>query len=344
MAPIFAVINRQPCALQRGQGTVEFLLAAVPVLVLALSSIEAVHWYFARQAVSLALSQAARAAITQHADPVVLDQAFTNALLPFYVAPSAAVTRARLQRAMERRTHATDLPAWQIRILSPSTATFQDFAASRPGLPGDGRPVIDNDYLAEQHQARLAEGLHEGRGLQSGQTTLEANTLELDLTWLHEPLLPVTRVLLKGLAPADTRFGSLAMARGGYLPLRRQMAMVMQSHAVAWAMPAHGRVVRAHAAQAEEPAFFTRTHRPAIRVTTPPTAKRNRTFRTRQLPIPCLWSQRTVPAAATEHPEAGARRSRPSVPDPFQSAPFPRSRRFPRLNPAPRQPTRCYEP
>lgn len=257
MAPIFAVINRQPCALQRGQGTVEFLLAAVPVLVLALSSIEAVHWYFARQAVSLALSQAARAAITQHADPVVLDQAFTKALLPFYVAPSAAVTRARLQRAMERRTHATDLPAWQIRILSPSTATFQDFAASRPGLPGDGRPVIDNDYLAEQHQARLAEGLHEGRGLQSGQTTLEANTLELDLTWLHEPLLPVTRVLLKGLAPADTRFGSLAMARGGYLPLRRQMAMVMQSHAVAWAMPAHGRVVRAHAAQAEEPAFFT---------------------------------------------------------------------------------------
>ncbi|NLC36668.1 MAG: hypothetical protein GX772_09560, partial [Alcaligenaceae bacterium] len=40
-------------ARQCGQGAVEFLLAAVPVLLLGLASIEAAHWYFARQAVSL---------------------------------------------------------------------------------------------------------------------------------------------------------------------------------------------------------------------------------------------------------------------------------------------------
>src|SRR5690606_9196031 len=38
---------------QPGQGAVEFLLAAVPVLLLGLGCIEAVHWHFARQAVSL---------------------------------------------------------------------------------------------------------------------------------------------------------------------------------------------------------------------------------------------------------------------------------------------------
>jgi len=228
-----------------GQGTVEFLLAAVPVLLLGLGSIEAIHWYFVRQAASLALVQAARAAVTQQADPAVLDQAFAKAMLPLHAGPSSAESQARLQRAIERRMQATALPAWRIRILSPSTATFHDFASSDPELPRHGSlQVLDNDYLHEQHQQRLAQGLAKGRGPLSGQTTLEANTLALRLTWLHEPLLPGVRNLLRQLAPSDTRYGSLAMARGGYLPIHREVALVMQSHAMAWAMPGHGRIVR----------------------------------------------------------------------------------------------------
>lgn len=232
---------------QHGQGMVEFLLAAAPVLLISLSSIEAIHWYFVRQAVSLALSQAARAAITQHADPTVLDAAFARALLPLYAAPSRADSHARLHRAMTRREHSTGLPAWKIYIVSPATATFDDFSSNSPDLPRTGKPVIDNDYLHEQDQARA-----QGRGPLSGQNTLEANTLILDLTWLHEPLLPGVKQLLRQIVPTDSRYGSQAMARAGFLPLRRQVALMMQSHPIAWDMPAHGRVQRAaHPAEPE---------------------------------------------------------------------------------------------
>lgn len=240
-------------ACQQGQGAVEFLLAATPVLLLGLGAIEAVHWYFTRQAVSLALVQAARAAITQHANPVALDQAFSEALLPLHAGPTASASRARLQKARARREGATGLPAWRIRILSPSTASFNDFASPSPDLPRPGLPIIDNDYLHEQHRGRLAQGWQEGRGPLSGQTTLEANTLTLHLTWLHEPLLPGMKQLLKQVAPSDSRYGSQAMASAGYLPIHRQVALVMQSHPVQWEMPAHGRVVRlaGHGAAAE---------------------------------------------------------------------------------------------
>lgn len=232
------------CRRQGGQGAVEFLLAAAPVLLLGLSSIEAIHWYFVRQAVSLALTQAGRAAITQHADPAVLDTAFAEALLPLHAGPTPAASRARLEKAIARREHTTGLPAWRIRIVSPSTASFADFASSNPDLGRASHPIIDNDYLHEQHQARLAQGWLHGRGPQSGQTTLEANTLVLHLTWLHEPLLPGMRQLLRQLAPPDTRYGSQAMSIGGYLPLHRQVALVMQSHPIEWQMPANGRIVR----------------------------------------------------------------------------------------------------
>lgn len=228
-----------------GQGAVEFLFAAVPVLLLALGSLEAIHWYFVRQAASLALLQAGRAAVTQQADPAVLDQAFTDAIQPLYTGTSPAQSRARLERAMSQRQHELALPAWRIQIQSPSTATFHDFATDDPELRHPaGLPVIDNDYLHEQHQQRLSQGLPEGRGVLSGQTTDEANTLVLHLIWPHKPLLPGVSQLLKQLAPSDNRYASLAMARGGYLPIHREIALVMQSHAVAWEMPAHGRVVR----------------------------------------------------------------------------------------------------
>lgn len=237
---------------QDGQGSVEFLLAAVPLLLLGLGSIEAVHWHHTRQAVSLALAQAARAAITQHADPAALDQAFMHALLPLHAAPSPQQARARLERNMQRRTRATGLPAWRLEIVSPSVATFRDFASPDPELPRFGSlEVIDNDYLHEQHQARLAGGWAQGRGPHSRQNTMEANVLVLHLTWLHEPLLPGVRNLLRQLAPADARYGSQAMARGGYLPIRREVAFVMQSHAIAWPMPAHGRVQRSPGPHAE---------------------------------------------------------------------------------------------
>ena len=234
----------------RGQGTIEFLLAAVPVLLLGLGSIEAIHWQFTRQAVSHALMQAARAGITQGANPAVIDNAFATALLPLHAGPTAAASRARLERSIERRERSTLLPAWHIQIASPSSAAFEDFASeSRELLLHSSLPIIDNDYLHEQHLSRLSQGWPDGRGPASGLNTLQANTLVLRLVWLHEPLLPGVRNLIRQLAPDDDRYGSLGMRRGGFLPIHREVAMVMQSHAQAWPMPPHGRVTRALAWQ-----------------------------------------------------------------------------------------------
>lgn len=241
---------------QRGQGSAEFLLAAVPLLLIGLGGIEAVHWHFARQGVSLALSRAAREAVARNADPAALDTAFRAALLPLHAAPTEEESRNRLQRNMQRRSRDTGLPPWRILILSPSHASFRDFASRDPGLPQHaGAAVIDNDYVSEQHQARVAHGWAGGRGLASGQTALEVNILTLRLTWLHEPLLPGIRGLLRQLAPADARYGSLAMARGGYLPMQREISFVMQSHPIAWPMPPHGRVARASHPQETDVAF-----------------------------------------------------------------------------------------
>src|SRR5690606_15374925 len=150
---------------------------------------------------------------------------------------------------MARRETDTGLPAWRIEILSPSAASFEDFASDNPELPPAPYPVIDNDYLDVQHEAYLQQGWPEGRGKASGQSILEANSLRLRLTWLHEPLLPGMKLLMRQLAPSDSRYGSRAMALGGYLPIQRHLVLMMQSHAIAWEMPAHGRVARSRAVE-----------------------------------------------------------------------------------------------
>src|SRR5690606_6354158 len=138
-------INARRDTCQQGQGAVEFLFAAIPVLLLGLGSIEALHWHFTRQAISLALVQAARVATARHASPQAQDEAFANALLPYYAGRGESTANARLARGMAARERSTGLPAWNIRILSPSQASFSDFHSGSPDLPHQaGLPVIDN--------------------------------------------------------------------------------------------------------------------------------------------------------------------------------------------------------
>ena len=125
-----------------GQGMVEFLAAAIPVLLLGLGSIEAIHWYFVRQAVSSALVEAARHAIAEHAHPDVLDQAFTHGLLPMHAGTTSAQSMARLQRNMARRERSTGLAAWRIRIVSPAHATFVSVRATHIDLAANAAIIF----------------------------------------------------------------------------------------------------------------------------------------------------------------------------------------------------------
>ena len=233
----------------------EFSLAAVLLLTLGLGAVELAHWMSVRQAVSLALMQAARTGAVTHGNPARMAESFEQALLPIFTPADSAEQR--------RQAHLQDVqtqlggPPWHIAVLSPHPAAYLDFdppaatvaASSSSNMAATNHaaqlPRIDNDYQALQHRRYLAKGWPQGQGPQSGQTIFEANTLTLALTYPHRPMLPATRALLR-LLPADATYAGRAR-RHGYLPLSRQVSLAMQSHPAQWPSLASAKITAATA-------------------------------------------------------------------------------------------------
>lgn len=227
---------------QTGTGMLEFSIAAVPVLLLGLGSIELGQWLFHKQAVSLALLEAGRAAITSHAKPAVIEAAFEQALLPLFATSQKNGAQHRLHSALQQRSQTTGAAPWRIEILSPTPKAFMDFSDPSLAIAHEtGLAAINNNYLAEQGRSNRNRG--NGVGPLSGQSILQANTLVLRLTYLHEPVLPGMKGLLRMLGNDGAGYASHAMARGGYLPLVQEIMLTMQSHPVDWPLPANGKVV-----------------------------------------------------------------------------------------------------
>ncbi len=235
---------RQP-ARQSGTSLIEFSIVAVPVLLLGMGSIEASQWFFTRQALSLALLEAGRAAITAHARPAAIEAAFEQALLPLFADASEHRSNQRLHNALAERRLLTDAAAWRIEILSPSPQAFTDFSDPALAIAQEtGLRAINNNYLAEQARRTTARGRAPADGSESGLNILQANTLVLRLTYLHEPILPGIKGLVRLLGSQGNSYGQNAMARGGYIPVVRTVALVMQSHPVDWPSLANGKVVK----------------------------------------------------------------------------------------------------
>jgi hypothetical protein len=253
---------------QSGATVIEFPIVAVPLLLAGLGSIEVAHWLLTRQALSLALLQAARAGATDHGRPDTIEAAFEHALLPLFPGKERRSAMQARSDAFARRGHDTGLAPWQIQILSPTAAAFDDFVdptvmraehsgamlheqdgrrqTQHPALPvTPGLPAINNHYQLEQHRRHAAAGWPGGRGPRSGQSIFEANTLVLRLRYLHEPALPGIKGLLRLLGNERGTYGQRAMALGGYLPLTREIALTMESHPVLWPLPANGKLIRA---------------------------------------------------------------------------------------------------
>ncbi|NYT35631.1 hypothetical protein ERD78_02005 [Allopusillimonas soli] len=235
---------------QQGAGTAEFLLAGSALLVLGWAGIETLHWHSMRHMLSMALHEAARAAIVNHGNPAVIERAFEHALLPLYATHAhASHARTNLEAALARRQRIMAAPAWQIEILSPTPAVFQDFAERGLRVAGaEAHPAINNNYLARQHDLRLAQGWPEGRSPASGQTTLQANTLTLRLNYSHAPLTPWAAHILRPLGKKNGGYAPHALAHG-YVPIVREISLVMHTHPVAWPLPRAGKVV-AHSGSA----------------------------------------------------------------------------------------------
>ncbi len=219
-----------------------FLLSALPVLLLGAGGIETAHWLFLRQSLGFALVEAARAAATRQAEPAALAHAFERALRILHPQPR------QLGDALAWRRRALDGPPWRIRIIRPARAAFLDHADGDLGAQASGAAAglatIRNDRQLEQHRRSVVAGWAEGRGPASGETIFEANTLALELTWPHRPLLPGVAAVLRLMAgpgsPQDYRQRVLAQ---GLLPIMRSTALDMHSHPARWPDLPDGRVV-----------------------------------------------------------------------------------------------------
>lgn len=228
---------------QTGAGILEFSIVAIPVLLLGLGTIESAQWLFTRQAAGLALLEAGRAGITQHANPDAMIAAFEHALLPLHASTSRASAQGRLDAALAQRRQRLAAAPWRIEILSPALTVYQDFAD--PALlisRQSGHAAINNNYLHEQNLRHHAKGWPQGRGPVSGKDIFQANTLSLRLSYLHEPAIPGMKALLSLLGNDQGSYRQRAMA-AGYLPLIREMSFIMQSHPVSWPMPENGKIV-----------------------------------------------------------------------------------------------------
>jgi hypothetical protein len=219
---------------QRGSALVESAAALAVVLFAGLAALEFAHWQLTRHLALVALTEAARAGAAGHLRPGSMAQAFETAMAPRYAAPDGG-SRQRLRAAWSRTQARTGLPAWRIWVLQPDQAAYADFGQRGLPLPVDarGRLAIRNDYQAEQHADRAARW-PQGRGPRSGLTIFEANMLRLRLVYVVEPLVPALRPLLRGLAAGAADACARQILAAGALPLKLEMTMDMQSHALSW--------------------------------------------------------------------------------------------------------------
>jgi len=224
--PVLPMPSTQPAPRrQRGASMVEFVLVALPLLLIGLAIVEIGYALMTRQVLRLVLHEAARAGVVQHGEPDVMAAALAAALTPLFVpAGRYASAQARMQASHAHLLRETGLPLWRLDILGPTAAAYQDFG--RPADAHGGRLAIGNDYLAEQH------GRY-GVGPQSGLSIFDANVLHLRLTYLRAPVTPVTGALFKAAALAASDAARPALA-AGVLPLTLEARMTMQSDPVAW--------------------------------------------------------------------------------------------------------------
>lgn len=298
---------------QTGASLVEFSIVAIPILMLGLGSIEIAQWFFHKQAISLALVEAGRAAIVDHAHPLTIESVFEEAMLPMFASATQPLSRQRLRQALNERQLKTGAPPWRIEIISPAPAAFHDFSTSTLAIAQQtGLPAIDNTYLADQDARKQAQGWTRGVGPHSGHTIWYANTLVLRLTWLHEPLLPGAKSLIRLMGKPLGSYGQRAMARGGYLPLTQEIALVMQSHPVYWPLPSSGKIVRADAAPLPSPALSAPPMLPPATAAPPHTAPAQQQPTPDAPPVP---SGGPIPDAPTQAESTGPAHDLTVAPD-----------------------------
>lgn len=227
---------------QPGYTAIEFILTAIPVLLLSLSAYEVSVWYNTRHSINLALVEAARQGSVHHTRPEAIQRAFEQALHPLFVPHGVYNSVQARQDAYFQSIESQAGYSWQILIESPQQSHFADFKRDDLAIAQQtGLLAIDNNFQKEQD-------LHRRKGLFSGEDIFQANTLRLSLNYPYKPKVPGLQSLFKQLAIFQSDpHAALLMREAGVLVIKHSMSISMQSHPVYWANTSTNKVRHAQA-------------------------------------------------------------------------------------------------
>lgn len=214
----------------------EFLLTAIPTLLLGMGGYELTRWYHTRHLLNLALVEAARAGSVYHSMPEKIEHSFEQALDPLFA--SANNPTQQKQHYLQKVEQITQVPAWQIILESPTHEHFLDFHRQDLDIAQQtDLYAIDNNYQKEQHQRKSL-------GVLSQESIYEANTLSMSLSYAYEPIVPGIKFLFKQLRHFYTEPHATTLLSHGFLPIKHELSISMQSHPVQWQSSA--KVITSH--------------------------------------------------------------------------------------------------
>lgn len=197
-----------------GIASVELLLAAPLMLLLALLVLQVALLVQARQALSHALLEAARAGSVGHSQPDAVRRGLARGLVPFLGGSDSEADH--LMKIGAARVHIAlgERLGWmRLRQLSPTRASFDDWGGAPPGpggAPMAGPREIPIDNLPRTVTTRQPATGMAGRvedmpvGRRSGQTLPDASLLRLELQYGVPVKVPLAgRVLALAVAAWD---------------------------------------------------------------------------------------------------------------------------------------------
>lgn len=176
---------------QTGATMTELLVAIPLVLLLGMIGVQYGLLYNAKNNVTYASYEAARAGAINNADPEAISDGLLKGMLPFL---SSGNPKTGDLTSLLTDLKSNESAFMKIEIISPNKEAFDDFSNTElQKLLGTKNRVIPNKYIDTIKQDKVV-------GKKSGITIHEANVLKLRITYGYKPTLPLAKNMFVSVA------------------------------------------------------------------------------------------------------------------------------------------------